>query len=174
MFDATLNQWSYLEGNVKKLWRVEALVSTFFLCLFLGIAEFVLTRSVKKWPLPPMVITGGVFLLFLIISFSIISKRYQLYRYRLGEDDLAVASGVFWRKRRFISRARVQHVDISAGPIMRAFGLVKVQVYVGGQAMPAGEIPGLSAGDAEILRNRMLASGIQPKPAPPAGDAPVA
>ena len=174
MFDATLNQWSYLEGNVKKLWRVEALVSTFFLCILLGPAEFILSGVIEKWPLPRMVITGTFIVLSLLIAFAIINKRYQLYRYRLGDDDLAVASGVFWRKRRFISRARVQHVDITAGPIMRAFGLVKVQIYVGGQALPAGEIPGLSAGDAEILRNRMLAAGTKPVQVPPVGDAPVA
>jgi len=127
-----------------------------FLALFALPFDIFLLRQWKAYPIPMGLTSVAIFVIFLALNLWLASRSYELYRFRVGSDDLAVARGVFWRNRRYISRARIQHVDITAGPIVRMLGLVHVSIYVGGQAMAAVSIPGLSAGEGEKLRDTLL------------------
>ena len=148
--------WEMLEPQVKTLWRVENLISTLIIALMVGVPEFLITRRLDNWRVPPLTITGGLLVLSLGIGQWIVGRTYHLYRFRLGEDDLAVAKGVFWRSWRFVSRNRIQHVDISAGPIARALGLVNVSLFVGGMPTAAVSIPGLTEARGEQLRATLI------------------
>lgn len=156
--------WEMLEPQVKTLWRVENLITTLVIALIVGVPEFLITRRLDNWRVPPLTITVALLVISLGIGQWIVGRSYHLYRFRLGEDDLAVAKGVFWRSWRFVSRNRIQHVDISAGPIARALGLVNVSLFVGGMPMAAVSIPGLTEARGEQLRATLIKD--TPKPAP--------
>lgn len=148
--------WEPLEKSVKMLWRAQQAIGSIFFGLILLLPEFILSREVPKWPIPFGLISGTIFLLYLGIGQLFIGKKFESFRFQLGDDDLSVASGIFWKQWRFISRNRVQHVDITAGPIARALGIVQVSIFVGGMAAAAATIPGLTQSRGEELRHKLV------------------
>lgn len=151
-----ISEWERLEPQVRTLWRVGNLVTTAVFAGLLAIPEFLVTRRLDWWFLPPLTVTVLVTLLSLGLGQYMVGKSFDRYRFRLGDDDLAVAKGVFWRNWRFVSRNRVQHVDITAGPVAQWLGLVEVSIYVGGMMTAAATIPGLTVRRGEELRARLI------------------
>ena len=78
--------------------------------------------------------------------------RYRRWRWEVTEVEVRLQHGLFIVERTVIPMVRVQHVDTSQGPIMRAFGLSEVKVST---AAGAHSIPALADGDAASLRDRI-------------------
>jgi len=74
----------------------------------------------------------------------------------LGELGLEFRRGVWWRKTTIIPRSRVQHTDVSQGPVMRRLGLGKLVIHTAGTRNAVVEIPGLALDEAERIRDRLL------------------
>ncbi|NIQ53994.1 MAG: PH domain-containing protein, partial [Gammaproteobacteria bacterium] len=56
-----------------------------------------------------------------------------------------------------VPHTRIQHVDVRRGPLDRWLGLARVVVFTAGSRGAMVEVPGLDAGDAEALRDRLIA-----------------
>ena len=151
--------WSHLDRAVNKLWRIEASISgALYLGLLVGVG-FILNEALDgevAMKVHPALLTAGLGVLLVVWLFVVAGMRYEYWRFLLGTDDLAVAHGIWWRTRIYVPRARIQHVDVTAGPISRALGLSVVSVFVGGHSGAVATIPGLLAEDAETLRRRLL------------------
>ncbi|MCH8978655.1 MAG: PH domain-containing protein [Armatimonadetes bacterium] len=155
MLQSLISGWSHLDPTVSKLWRIEAAIAGVVYGAIFVAVEFVLANAIEAWP--PVGLASGALALGLIAWLQYVAgKRYEFWRFEVGEDDLAVAHGIWWQTRAYIPRARIQHVDVTAGPISRALGLAVVSVYVGGQAGAVATIPGLEAGEADQLRRTLL------------------
>ena len=98
------------------------------------------------------------FLLFGILSLTLIDRQFDQWRYQLREHDILIKKGLFWRSERYIARDRVQHIDINAGPIDRKFGLVQVVIYAAGISGSVGLIPGLNPDEANWLKDQLLST----------------
>jgi uncharacterized protein len=162
--------WRPLDPNVRTLWRFEAALAAVGWAA-LGIGLDFLVRELSedgrvRWPLPFGSLTGGGFLAVLVLGLLLVTKKHQNWRYRLRPDDLAVRYGIFWKTWRYVSRPRIQHVDVTAGPIARALGLRTVSVFVGGNVGATVTIPGLSEAESERLRQTLVRS------APPSEETP--
>lgn len=175
MAPLSIDSWDLLEPKVKTLWRIQSAIAGAIISIISIPVELALffNRAETRFPLPPGTITVALLLLTVALPIYFAGRRYDMYRYRLGEGDLAVAHGIFWRTQRFINRARIQHVDISSGLIARALGLCEMSVFVGGQVGAAVQIPGLNNQRAEQIREVLLAGNapaVDPPPpvAPPA------
>ena len=83
---------------------------------------------------------------------------YDSWRWALRADDVVARYGVVFRVTRSIPRVRVQHVDVTSGPIDRALGFVQVSLHVAGSAGAVLTIPGLAPAEAETLREALLGS----------------
>ena len=90
--------------------------------------------------------------LFLVVLLAGVlpNIRYVRWRYEVGEHELDIMRGIFWRKRFVIPFIRVQNTDTKQGPIMRSFGLAQVTVST---AAGEHEIPGLEVEEADALRD---------------------
>ncbi|MDO9379719.1 MAG: PH domain-containing protein [Nocardioidaceae bacterium] len=87
------------------------------------------------------------------------AARHQAsWGYAENEDDLYVTGGVAWRRLVAVPYGRMQFVDVTAGPIDRAFGIAKVTLHTASSGT-AATIPGLPADEANRLRNRMTELG---------------
>ena len=75
---------------------------------------------------------------------------YRRFRYEVTDLGLYVASGWLWRSHQVVPHARVQTVDTTAGPLLRAFGLVSVHVRTA-SAHGGTSIPGLTFDVADRL-----------------------
>ena len=150
-------QWEQLEPKVKTLWRINGAISSVIFGAMVALPEYFIGRNLGARYLLPEGLIGVLVLIFLVVMSQVfVTKTYDNFRYNLGDDDLAVAKGIFWKQWKFISRTRVQHVDITAGPVNRYLGLVQVSIYVGGMAVPAAVLPGLTEATGEALRKRLV------------------
>ena len=75
-------------------------------------------------------------------------------------DDLLVTSGILYRRLVIVPYGRMQLVDLQAGPIHRALGIMTVQLHTAAATTDA-RIPGLPPEVAADLRDRLAARGEQ-------------
>lgn len=83
-------------------------------------------------------------------------KAYAHASYRLDADGLEIRRGVVWRRVINVPRTRVQHTDVSQGPLERSHGLSTLIVHTAGTEHAQVALPGLSREDALALRDQLL------------------
>jgi len=86
------------------------------------------------------------------------SRRFRSWGYLEREDDLLVRRGVMFSRLSVIPYGRMQFIDVTAGPLERAFGLATVKMHTAAAASDA-RIPGLERSEAERLRDRLAELG---------------
>ncbi|HVA61713.1 MAG TPA: PH domain-containing protein [Mycobacteriales bacterium] len=84
--------------------------------------------------------------------------RVLAWGYAEREEDLLVTRGLLVRRMSVVPYGRMQYVDVTAGPLERAFGLASVRMHTAAAASDA-RIPGVTALEAERLRDRLAADG---------------
>jgi membrane protein YdbS with pleckstrin-like domain len=90
---------------------------------------------------------------------SIITVRaVKAWGYAERDHDLLVRHGLLVRRLSIVPYARMQFVDVTAGPLERAFGLATVQLHTAAAASDA-RIPGLVPDEAARLRDRLTTLG---------------
>ncbi|MET3683972.1 putative membrane protein [Alkalibacillus flavidus] len=73
----------------------------------------------------------GLFVLIvLLIGISIV--EWARFRYYIYDDELRIEQGVFIRKHRYISKHRIQSIDLTQGVIHRMLKLTKVKIETAG------------------------------------------
>ena len=82
--------------------------------------------------------------------------EYRYVSYRLDEDGIEIREGVLWRAVSNIPRSRVQHIDVSQGPLERKYGLGTLVIYTAGTAHSKTQLPGLEHQTALDLRTQLL------------------
>ena len=58
-----------------------------------------------------------------------------------------------------LPRVRIQHTDVSQGPLERRYGIGTLKLYTAGSRHTRIELPGLNHDDAIALRDALLAEG---------------
>lgn len=87
------------------------------------------------------------------------TRAYQHTFYRVDEQGIEIRKGVYWRVVINVPRSRVQHIDVSQGPIERRFGLGTLVIYTAGTDHAKVELSGLEHGRALSIRQYLLPSG---------------
>lgn len=100
------------------------------------------------------------FLLWFAIGWP--SLDYRHWRYRLDHEGVEIWSGVIWRQAVTVPRSRVQHIDVTQGPLERSYGLATLSVYTAGTRYSKVDLPGLDHGVALGLRDALLPKDAEP------------
>jgi len=79
------------------------------------------------------------------------AARHRHLRYQVDERGLRIRRGVFWRKTILIPVTRVQHTDVSQGPVQRSFELAALTVHTAGTEGASISLAGLEHGVATRL-----------------------
>ena len=85
--------------------------------------------------------------------------EYRHTRYRVNGELIEIERGVVFRESIAIPRSRVQHLDVSQGPMMRRHGLGQLAIYTAGTEYSQVTLPGLTFEIAQSLRDRLLPRG---------------
>jgi uncharacterized protein len=85
-------------------------------------------------------------------------RAVKAWGYAERDNDLLVRHGLVVRRLSIVPYARMQFVDVTAGPLERAFSLATVQLHTAAAASDA-RIPGLPPEEASRLRDRLTALG---------------
>ena len=100
----------------------------------------------------------AVVLVLLLVAGLAIVRAVRAWGYAERDHDLLVRHGLLVRRLSIVPYARMQFVDVSAGPLERAFDLATVQLHTAAAASDA-RVPGLRPAEASRLRDRLTALG---------------
>jgi uncharacterized protein len=95
-----------------------------------------------------------VFLTWWLVAWPPVSYRYVSYR--VDADGLEIRSGVYFRSVTTVPKSRVQHTDVSQGPLQRKYGLATLTVHTAGTENAEVQLPGLPHDVALLLRDHLL------------------
>lgn len=101
---------------------------------------------------------GALVILSLLAFFTFVWPKieFQHYRWRLDDQSLEIHRGVWFQHRISVPLGRVQHADVSQGPLLRRFGLGTLSIFTAGTTHAEIELAGLSHEVALQLRDRLV------------------
>lgn len=103
--------------------------------------------------------SDGYFLYFIAggLAIALIGGVFGwwVFRYRVHEDELQILKGVFVKNKVYMSKDRIQVIDITEGILQRMFGLVQVEVKTAGGGTESATISAISREEAEELRKEL-------------------
>jgi len=141
-------EWRTLDSAAKKVWRAKGIIIFGMMWMFLSLATLLgwyytppsdPSKDIPLW----IFLIGTVTLVSIFIVYNIwISMYFPRYRYALGDEGILINRGVWWKYRRTIPYARIQHISVDQGPIEQMFHIYRVNSYTAG----TGSMGGASAG----------------------------
>jgi hypothetical protein len=81
---------------------------------------------------------------------------YKFASWRVDADGIEVRRGVLFRSLTNVPRSRVQHTDVSQGPLERSLALATLDIYTAGKAFAVVRVRGLTRDDALKIRDFLL------------------
>ncbi|MFY9713426.1 MAG: PH domain-containing protein [Microbacterium sp.] len=100
-------------------------------------------------------IPAGVIVLVTLITLIILPRQAKAIGYMLRADDIVFRKGILWQRMIAVPYGRMQLVDITQGPLDRAFGVSQLKM-VTAAATTGVQIPGLTQAAAEALRDTLI------------------
>ena len=76
--------------------------------------------------------------------------------YRIDEGGIEIRRGVWGRNVIHVPRSRLQHTDVSQGPVERGFGLATLHVFTAGTNYSEVALGGLAYETAMTIRDHLL------------------
>jgi membrane protein YdbS with pleckstrin-like domain len=101
---------------------------------------------------------AGILLTIMLTWLAVYWPKWDYDRtsWRLSETGLEIRGGVIWRHRISIPTARVQHADVSQGPLQRKYGLGSLTVHTAGTQNASVALDGLLHETALELRDKVV------------------
>jgi len=143
-------EYSSLESALLKadlLWTVLFYGVIFIVTLLLRYVftvDFMLIASIEIWVVM-------VVLFIVTVVFNIYAHRKKMYAIR--QRDIIYNSGLFWQSSIVIPYNRVQHCEVSQGPIDRLFNLAEIKIYTAGGSSSDLSIGGLLPENAQRIKD---------------------
>jgi membrane protein YdbS with pleckstrin-like domain len=122
-----------------------------------GTTVFLLASRVS-WSGSAFVVIA-VFVLLALLGWWLIRWppiEYRYMSYRVDADGLEIRTGVYFRSVVTVPRTRVQHTDVSQGPLQRRYGLATLTVHTAGTENAEVTLPGLPHETALRIRDHLL------------------
>jgi membrane protein YdbS with pleckstrin-like domain len=129
-----------LHPSALKAFRVRGLISfSIFVLIAIGLGITIVFES--SFPLWPALLVLGLsviqFTLFVLIMPRL---RMKYWAYEIKDHEVDIQHGIIVIKRVLIPMNRVQHVDLSYGPVLKKFKLASIMITTAGSNH---EIPAL-------------------------------
>ena len=140
--------------------RVVGAVSTGIIAMVLSIALVIVFLAADGLaPAGRLLCAGAVVLVIAAsgaLAWSWPAAVHAHTTFRHGRDGLEIHRGVWWRRMIHVPRSRIQHTDVSQGPLERRFGLATLHVFTAGTANAEVALAGLAHEDATAIRDELL------------------
>lgn len=120
-----------------------------------------LIASPRSAAMTSLFLGGWLLISSMLLGRSIIWPRveYRYASYRVDPDGLELRQGVVWRQIVSVPRSRVQHIDVSQGPLERRYGLGTLRLYTAGTEHAQVAVRGLDHARALQIRDHLLPRG---------------
>ncbi|MFC4140678.1 PH domain-containing protein [Microbacterium sp. GCM10011525] len=100
-------------------------------------------------------IPAGILIVITLVTMIILPRQARAIGYMLRSDDIVFRRGILWQRMVAVPYGRLQLVDITHGPLDRAFGVAQLKM-VTAAATTGVQIPGLNQPAAEALRDTLI------------------
>jgi membrane protein YdbS with pleckstrin-like domain len=134
--------------------RIRALAVALLLLAGAAIAEAALRGETA---LPRGVILLPALLACVYLVLLAPPRRFRAWGYSIDPEELHVRHGVWTQVQSAVPLSRIQHIDISQGPLERAFAVCRLIVHTAGTLHSQVTLPGLARGNAERMRDEIRA-----------------
>lgn len=138
----------------KYAWIDLAINLLWVLILAAGYVVVVVVLTGGEQPIMVHVLVG-VAMLTLVVNAIFAFRRVRAIGYQLRDDDLLFRRGIMFERIIAVPYGRLQLVDVTRGPLLRAMGLSTLK-FVTASAATGVNLPGLPEGEAEQLRDRLV------------------
>ncbi|MFF9014242.1 PH domain-containing protein [Streptomyces sp. NPDC014870] len=118
---------------------------------------FGLTNTLSAGATIALILAGALLLVGLGSAGDYV--RWRRTRYRIGAERAELHTGLLLVKRRSLARERIRSVDLTANPLQRVLGLVKVRIGTGehhGGGESTLELDPVARAEGERLRRELL------------------
>ena len=135
-----------------QLWvmRVQGAVASTILLLVGAVAEAVLR---DRFGIPRGAITLPLLLPIAYLVLLAPGRRFRAWGYSIDAEELQVRHGVWTEVHKLVPLDRIQHLDISQGPIERTFGVCRLVLHTAGTLHSQITVLGLTRTVAEAMRD---------------------
>ena len=141
-----------MDPGLLKLIRVRGAAFGLVLLAAAGVGEIFAARLT---PLPIGLAVGAALLALIYLAVLAPPRRYRAWGYGLDGEELRVRRGVWVRVRTIVPLGHVQHIDVSQGPLERAFGVCSLVLHTAGTLHSQIVLPGLTRSNAEAIRDEI-------------------
>lgn len=124
------------------------------LIVAVGYLLIALTLADERPPLLVHLIVAAV-VIGLLVNAVLAFRRVRAIGYVLREDDLLFRRGIMFERVIAVPYGRLQLVDVTRGPLLRALGLATLK-FVTASVATGVHLPGLPEAEAEALRDRLV------------------
>jgi len=131
----------------------EVLLRIILLAVIAVAAYAATTLLAQPWPWAWTV--AGAIAVVILFELVILPRQARAIGYMLRADDIVFRRGILWQRMIAVPYGRMQLVDITRGPVDRAFGIAKLKL-VTAAATTGVEIPGMTEDAAESLRDTLI------------------
>lgn len=102
-----------------------------------------------------LILAGATIAVILLFVAALLWPRLEFSRtsYRIDEEGFEIRRGVFWRRSITVPLGRVQHADVSQGPVQRMYGISTLTVHTAGTHNASVQLDGLEYQYAVSLRD---------------------
>ena len=146
-------EWSRVSPRLAALRRVQlGMVTSVVLAVVALLAVFVPGLRTAA------VVTAVLVLVAAAFGWLVIPRSVAAWGWVEREQDLIVTRGRFWRRLDVVPYGRMQLVDVTSGPLQRAFGVTTVRLHTASPSTQA-HLPGLPPADADRLREQLTERG---------------
>ena len=154
--DASPPGMESLDPRVVVYWLLTGIISLLVLGSFATVALLVFREQLPgdgRAIIIATIVIGSLLTLWALISPSM---AYARWRFAIAEELLLARYGIIFHEEKAIPISRLQHVDLTRGPVERLFGLATLVVYTAGTEGASFRLPGLAMERAQRLRDRIL------------------
>lgn len=143
-----------LERGYLRVLRIRSAIGWLILAALAALADgFLQWRS----GVSPGLVAGPVILFGVLSIVFLVPGRWRRWGYAFTDRELHVASGWLTRVHTVVPVSRVQHIDVSQGPIERSAGVATLSLHTAGTENSLVVLPGISRRRAEDIRDAIRA-----------------
>jgi len=128
--------------------------------LFAMMIVLIAVKSMPQW-LRLLIPFGNLVIVILlgVFAWRWPALEHRWCKYRVDRDGIEIQKGVVWRTVTNVPRSRIQHTDVSQGPIERNFDLATLHIFTAGTDHSEVALHGLAHGRAIRIRDHLLLGG---------------
>ncbi|MGO1419928.1 MAG: PH domain-containing protein [Staphylococcus equorum] len=132
-----MNEYNYMDKSGKTVMRLSAYIVTVIFVLILAVV-YIVNRLWLQWlnsnTMMWVLIIGIIIIVIQLLLGAILipAYRYQIFRYKLGENEITVRNGLWFVSVINIPLFRIQNVDTHEGILMRKYKLASLTLSTAG------------------------------------------